>query len=258
MAVGGMSLVEALIQTADPETWAGYCRLAARLDSRPAVKPSHAPGSVEWQEQQSRSSAAHASPPSTAEQEAGRRRLARRGAPLPFAGAPPPFGAAGAEAYDAFLSQYRGDGQLLSEIDALEQRLVGDFTAVGRSGRLRLRGFQGGGETEIKADWFGRVRLDFDGNAVVLPDRSHIGGIVAAIDAPAEAANSGMPRERRSQTILRQALTALWQRNSFTAGTGNERVLALVIAELGLSAADPPYGFKSAETIRKLRKALKM
>jgi hypothetical protein len=35
-------------------------------------------------------------------------------------------------------------------------------------------------------------------------------------------------------------------------------VLALALRELALSPSDPPYGFKSAETVRKLRKALKM
>jgi hypothetical protein len=58
--------------------------------------------------------------------------------------------------------------------------------------------------------------------------------------------------------MLREALLRLWERGAFTAGTGNERVLALVLHELQLSPSDPPYGFKSAETIRKLRKTLGM
>ncbi len=75
---------------------------------------------------------------------------------------------------------------------------------------------------------------------------------------PRSAASLGRNRQRPAQAMLRQALVALWRRGAFTAGTGNERVLALALRELGLSAADPPYGFKSAETVRKLRKALKM
>jgi hypothetical protein len=69
---------------------------------------------------------------------------------------------------------------------------------------------------------------------------------------------AGRGGERPARAMLREALIALWQRGAFTAGTGNERVLALALRELALSPSDPPYGFKSAETVRKLRKALKM
>jgi hypothetical protein len=91
---------------------------------------------------------------------------------------------------------------------------------------------------------------------VVPPGGSEITGIELTFDSSAAVAGRG--RERPAQAMLRQALIALWQRGAFTAGTGNERVLALALRELGLSPSDPPYGFKSAETVRKLRKALKM
>jgi hypothetical protein len=91
---------------------------------------------------------------------------------------------------------------------------------------------------------------------VALADGSEIAGIEVTIAAALPRGGRG--RERPAQAMLREALVALWQRGAFTAGTGNERVLALALRELGLSPSDPPYGFKSAETVRKLRKALKM
>jgi hypothetical protein len=255
-------LVEALIASADPELWKRYCRLAADLEGGLAVAPVYAPGSVEWQRQQDqRPAAAEQALPASVE-EAGRRRLSRRGAPHPFAGAPSPFGAAGSEAFDGFLSRRRGSPSLLAQIDALEDRLVGSLEAALRSGRYRLGGFRGGARNEVMPAWFGQVRLDFARNIVVLPDGSEIAGIdVTTAPSTADAAPAaagGRPRERPAQAMLRQALVALWERGAFSAGTGNERVLALALRELGLSPADPPYGFKSAETVRKLRKALKM
>ncbi|HEY2537927.1 MAG TPA: hypothetical protein VGI28_00275, partial [Stellaceae bacterium] len=95
-------------------------------------------------------------------------------------------------------------------------------------------------------------------NQLMLPGGSAIAGVEVVL-ATAVAAGAGRgARERPAKAMLRDALIALWARGAFTAGTGNERVLALVLQELHLSASDPPYGFKSAETIRKLRKALNM
>lgn len=193
--------------------------------------------------------------------EAGRRRLSQRGTPPAFAGAPSPFGAAGGEAFAEFLAHHRGPPALLTQIQAVEDELVGAFEAAGRSGGFRAAGFRAGARIEAAAEWFGRVRLDFARNAMLLPDGSEIAGIEvssspSATDEPAPAA--GGRRQRPAQAMLRQALTALWERGAFGAGTGNERVLALVLRELGLSPSDPPYGLKSAETVRKLRKALKM
>ncbi len=257
------TLAEALIASADPRLWARYCRLAAALEARPAVEPTPAPGSLEWRRQQEQPAAATgpAAPPSPAALDAGRRRLAQRGASRPFAGAPPPFGAAGREAFAEFLGRHRGDPALLAQVAAIEDQLVAAFEALGRAGGLRASGFRAGGRAEAAADWFGQVRLDFARNAMVLPDGSEIAGVeVTSGPSAAEAAPSvaGGRRERPAQAMLRQALIALWERKAFGAGTGNERVLALVLRELGLSPADPPYGLKSAETVRKLRKALKM
>jgi hypothetical protein len=250
------TLVEALIEGADPGLWRRYCRLAAELEGRPAVAPVHAPGSVEWQRQQDRRSPeAEPALPEHAE-DAGRNRILQRGAPMPFAGAPSPFGAAGGGKFDAFLALHRGPPSLLAEIETIEQQLVAAFEAACRSGRYRAAGFRDGVLVEVAADWFGRVQLDFARNAVILPDRSEIAGVEVTTGPSAAAAGRG--RERPAQAMLRQALIALWERGAFTAGTGNERVLALALRELGLSPADPPYGFKSAETVRKLRKALKM
>jgi hypothetical protein len=251
-----MTLVEALINAAEPELWRGYCRLAAELEGHPPAAPVHAPGSMEWQRQQDQKSAeAEQALPAHAE-DAGRRRISRRGAPAPFAGAPSPFGAAGSEAFEAFLARHRGSPSALAEIDAIEQQLVNAFEAAGRTGRCRATGFRAGGRDEVMADWFGRVRLDFARNVIVLADGSEISGVEVTIGP--SAMDGGRGRERPAQTMLRQALIALWQRGAFNAGTGNEKVLALALRELGLSASDPPYGFKSAETVRKLRKALKM
>lgn len=271
---GVLTLTEALIEIASPETWDRYCRLAAELEGRPAVEPQFAPGSVEWRRQQDRFANSTGQPLPASAKDAGRRRLARRGTPLPFTGAPPPFGGVGSGAFDAFLARRRGSQALLSQIDDLEEKLIRDFELAGRSGRYRSIGFQGGNEKEVMPDWFGRVRFDFARNVVVLPDGSEIGGIGVTIgprsretDGLAGAGHSsetaslgsgGKRRERPSQIMLRSALIALWERGAFSASTGNERVLALAIRELGLSAADPPYGFKSAETVRKLRKSLNM
>ena len=256
-----MTMVEALIASADPELWTRYCRLAAELEAPATVESSPAPGSVEWQMQQDRPVTAAEQPLSASAVDAGRRRLSRRGAPLPFAGSPSPFGAAGSEAFDRFLARQRGSLPLSARADALEAQLVGGFEAAGRSGRHRLGGFRGGARTEVMPSWFGRLRLDFARNIVELPDGSELAGVDVTIGpggADPLPAAAGRPRERPAQAMLRQALVALWQRGAFGAGTGNERVLALALRELGLSPADPPYGFKSAETVRKLRKALKM
>jgi hypothetical protein len=257
-----LTLVEALIASADPELWARYCRLAAELEARPAEAPVYARGSVEWQRQQNQPAASTGHPAAAYDEDAGRRRLSRRGADLPFAGAPSPFGAAGGGAFDAFLSLHRGSPALLAQADVLEQELATAFEAAGRSGRHHASGFRNGGRTELTPQWFGRVRLDFARNAAVLPDGSEVAGIAVTI-GPQPNETTQLPaaagrRERQSQAMLRRALTALWARGAFTAGTGNERVLTLALRELGLSQSDPPYGFKSAETVRKLRKALKM
>ena len=260
--IAGLRMLEALIAGADRQLWAGYCRLAAELDGRSAPAPVHALGSVEWQRQQDREPAAAEGALVAEAEAAGRKRLCRRGAAPPFAGVPSPFGAAEGAKFDAFLAGHRGPPALLAQIAAIEQQLVDGFEAAGRDGGLRATGFRGGAAVEATADWFGRARLDFARNAMVLPDGAELAGVVVSfgprsMPAPPAAAPGGT-RERPAQTMLRQALIALWQRGAFGAGTGNERVLALVLRELGLSAADPPYGFKSAETVRKLRKALKM
>jgi hypothetical protein len=251
-----LTLVEALAATADPALWQRYCRLAGALENPGAEEsPVYAAGSLEWRRQQEEPAAAD--PPLAAElAAAGRRRLAARGATAPFAGAVSPFGAAESAPFDEFVARQRGPAALWSEIAALEQRLVDGFETDGRTGRYRASGFRDGARKEIEADWFGHVRLDFARNTIVLPDGSEIAGVAVAIAPP--LAHGAPPRERPARAMLREALIALWQRGAFTAGTGNERVLALALRELGLSAADPPYGFKSAETVRKLRKALGM
>jgi hypothetical protein len=249
-------LVEALISGADPALWRRYCLIAAEFEGRSTVAPVYAPGSVEWQRHQDQKSAdVEPTLPPYAE-EAGRRRISRRGAPAPFAGAPSPFGGAWGEEFDAFLAYHRGSHALLAEIDTIEARLVAGFEAACRAARCRVTGFRDGARVEVAADWFGRVQLDFAGNGVVLPGGSEIAGIEVAVGP--SAATAGHGRERKAKSMLRRALLTLWERGAFTAATGNERVLALALRELGLSAADPPYGFKSAETVRKLRKALKM
>jgi hypothetical protein len=253
-----MSLVEALAATAEPELWQRYCRLAAALENHSGgrLAPVYAAGSVEWQRQQDAPQAAD--PPVSAEvAAAGRRRLAGRGAAAPFAGAVSPLGAAGGALLDEFVASRSGPAPLLLEIAALEQQLVAGFETEGRAGRFVASGFRDGSRHEIEGDWFGRVRLDFARNRVVLPDNSEIAGIAVGTAAPAAPMPAGA-RERPARAMLREALIALWQRRAFTAGTGNERVLALALRELGLSEADPPYGFKSAETVRKLRKTLGM
>jgi hypothetical protein len=126
--------------------------------------------------------------------------------------------------FDAFLALHRGPPSLLAEIDTIEQQLVAAFEAACRSGRYRAAGFRDGARVEVAADWFGRVRLDFASNAAILPDRSEIAGVEVTIGPTAAAAGRG--RERPAQAMLRQALIALWERGAFTAGTGNERVLA--------------------------------
>jgi hypothetical protein len=254
--VQATTLVEALINSADPELWRRYCRLAAELEGRPVVAPVYAPGSMEWQAQrEQKSNQADQAVPAYAE-DAGRKRISRRGAPAPFAGAPSPFGSAGGEKFDGFLAGHGGPPSVIAEIDAIEHQLVGAFEAAGSSGRCRATGFHGGARMEISPAWFGRMQFDFGRNAVVLPDGSEIAGIEVTTGSSAAAAGRG--HERPAQAMLREALIALWQRGAFTVGTGNERVLALALQELRLSPSDPPYGFKSAETVRKLRKALKM
>jgi hypothetical protein len=256
LAIRVSTLVEALINSAEPELWQRYCRLAAELEGRPAVAPVYSPGSMEWQAQQEqKSNQADQAVPGYVE-DAGRKRISQRGAPAPFAGAPSPFGSAQSEKFDAFLARHRGPPSVLAEIDAIEHQLVGAFEAAGSSGRCSATGFRDGARIELSAAWFGRMQFDFGRNSVVLPDGSEIAGIEVTISSSAAVAGRG--RERPARAMLREALIALWQRGAFTAGTGNERVLALALRELALSPSDPPYGFKSAETVRKLRRALKM
>ncbi|HTV45832.1 MAG TPA: hypothetical protein VMF05_10980 [Stellaceae bacterium] len=267
-ATAGLSLTDALIAGAEPASWARYCRLAAELEGRPAIVPAPAPGSLEWQRRQDQPVLRTGQPLPAEALAAGCRRLARRGTPAPFTGAPPPFGAAGRDAYDAFLAAHRGPEALLAQLDGLEAEVVAAFAAAGRAGRLRATGFHHGTRVEIGADWFDHAIFDFARNTIRLPDGSTIAGVSISwdvTDAPpaAGAADTrGDPgrqrRQRPAQAMLRQALATLWERQAFGVGTGNERVLALVLRELGLSPANPPYGFKSAETVRKLRKELKM
>ncbi len=170
----GLSLLEALIAGAERQLWAGYCRLAAELVGRPAPAPIHAPGSLEWQRQQQREPAAADGVLPAEAEAAGRQRLSRRGAAPPFAGAPSPFGAADGARFDAFLAGHRGPPALLAEIEAIEQQLVDGFEAAGRDGGYVATGFRDGVAVEATADWFGRARLDFAGNAMVLPDGAEI------------------------------------------------------------------------------------
>jgi hypothetical protein len=279
-----LTLIDALIGTANREKWECYCRLATELECTYVV--GSAPGSQEPQIQKRCHTIFTSSSLEFSVSKAGRRRLAQRGLSLPFAGMPSPFGGSGAAAFDAFLARYRGSERLLSEIRELEEELIHDFEAAGRSRTYLGSGFYHGDDKEVKPPWFGRVWLDFGRNVVVLPDRSEISGISITIlprsadkdslvashpitsecgdalssesrQAAAPDANRGR-RGRESQTVLRRALITLWERGAFGAGTGNEKVLALALRELGLSPADPPYGFKTAETVRKLRKELRM
>ena len=249
-----LPLLEALIATADPLLWGRYCRLAAQLENDGAAAPVYALGSLEAQRQEEPPTRAEP-PPDATEETAGRRHLAQRGMPLPFAGAPSPLGPASNAAFDDFIARHRGPPALAATIEAVERQLIDGFEAAGRAGRFQAAGFREGGRKQLEADWFGRVRLDFARNAVMLPDGSQLAGIEVTTASAAVRSGGG---ERPARTMLRQALVALWQRGEFTAGTGNERVLALALRELGLSAADPPYGFKSAETVRRLRKSLNM
>lgn len=169
---------------------------------------------------------------------------------------PSPFGAAQGTAFDEFTTRHRGPSALLAELDGLERQLIEGFERAGRAERFHMSGFHAGSRKNIEPGWFGRMRLDLARNAVALPDGSEIAGI--EVVAGSAVKTSGAARERPARAMLRQALLTLWQRGDFTAGTGNERVLALALRELGLSASNPPYGFKSAETVRKLRKALGM
>ncbi len=248
--------------------WARYCRLAAELAGGPAVEPMAAPGSIEWQRRQDQPVPQPDPALPAAALAAGRRHLARRGVPLPFAGAPSPFGAAAGDAYDRFLAAHRGAPALLAQLDTLEEQLVEAFAAAGRTGRFRAAGFHHGARVEIAADWFDHAVFDFAGNTIRLPDGSTIAGISISPcrdlrGAPHAAGvmpgdTNRRPPQRPARAMLRQALITLWERQAFGVGTGNERVLALVLRELALSPANPPYGFKSAETVRKLRKELKM
>ena len=250
------TLTDALIATSDPLLWARYCRLAAELaGGTSAPRPLFAIGSVEWQQQQNQPQEIALA---AAEQAAGRRRLAQRGAAAAFAGVPSPFGAAGKVAFDEFVTRHRGPPALQTEMTTLEQELVGAFEGAGRAGRFRAAGFCDGARVEVEPEWFGQMQFDFAGNQLMLPGGSAIAGVEVTLATAAAAVAGRGARERPAKAMLRDALTALWARGAFTAGTGNERVLALVLQELHLSASDPPYGFKSAETIRKLRKALNM
>jgi hypothetical protein len=255
-----LTLVEALVATAEPQLWKRYCRLAVGLAGDASAATAglvFAVGSVEWQRQQDQLPVPQETALAVAEQAAGRRRLAQRGVAPAFAGAPSPFGAAGKAAFDEFVARHRGSPALLAEIAAVERELVGAFELAGRAGRFRAAGFCDGARVEVEPEWFGQMQFDFAGNQLMLPGGSAIAGVAAVLTTAARGAGRGA-RERPAKAMLRDALTALWARGAFTAGTGNERVLALVLQELRLSASDPPYGFKSAETIRKLRKALSM
>jgi hypothetical protein len=256
--VAGFSLVDALVATADPQLWERYCRLATELAGKSAaVNPVFAVGSVEWQRRSGRPRMQQDSAVAPAAEAVGRQRLSRRGEALAFIGAPSPFGVAGGAAFDEFVASRRGATELLAELTAVEQRLIDAFEAAGRAALYCATGFCNGAGIEVEPGWFGRMEFDFAGNRLILPDGSIIAGVEARLAATAAAAPSA-GHERRAKAMLREALEALWARGAFTAGTGNERVLALVLQELRLSAANPPYGFKSAETVRKLRKALNM
>jgi hypothetical protein len=250
------TLLQYLIAAADKRLWARYCRLAAELEAGTAgTSPVYALGSVE-QQREERAPRRGEYVIEAKQEAAGRGRLAQRGAPSAFAGAPSPLGAFGAAAFADFVASRRGPAELLAEIDAVEQGLVDAFERAGRAGHYCAVGFCNGAKREVEPEWFGRIGLDFAHNEIRLPDGSVIAGIGVTPASPIAAERSA--RERPARAILRKALVALWERCAFTAGTGNERVLALVLQELRLSASDPPYGFKSAETIRKLRKTLHM
>ena len=251
-----LTLLQCLIATADKRLWAQYCRLAVELKAgRAGASPVYAVGSVE--QQQEEQAPRQSERIIGAKQEAaGRCRLAQRGAPPAFAGAPSPLGTFGAAAFADFVACRRGPAELLAEIDTVEQELVDAFARAGRAGHYCAVGFCNGAKRMVEPDWFGRIELNFAHNEIRLPDGSVIAGIGATLAAPDMAERCA--RERPAHAILRKALVTLWERGAFTAGTGNERVLALVLQELRLSASNPPYGFKSAETIRKLRKALQM
>lgn len=250
-----LTLIDALIAISERQLWARYCRLAVELaGGTSGPRPVFAVGSVEWQRQQNQ-------PQETAlgvaEETAGRRRLAQRGAAPAFAGVPSPFGAAGKAAFDEFVAGHQGPPALLAEVGTVEDELVLAFKAAGRAGRFRAAGFCDGARIEVEPEWFGQIQFDFAGNRLILPGGSAIAGPEMTLETAVARSGRGA-RERPAKAMLRDALTALWARGAFTAGTGNERVLALVLQELRLSASDPPYGFKSAETVRKLRKSLNM
>ncbi|HUC08845.1 MAG TPA: hypothetical protein VL985_00320 [Stellaceae bacterium] len=255
-----LTLIEGLIASADPKQWENYCRLAAALSADGGAQaPVFAIGSVEWQRRQQEQRKSGKDAIEADKPAAGRRRLAQRGMAPGFAGIPSPFGSAGSGAFAEFIARHRGPAALCAEIEALEDQLVDAFAKAGRSGRLRVVGFYGAERMTVEADWFGHIRLDFANNRLILPDGSAIAGVEVTLGPASDTAGASRgAHERKAKTMLREALVVLWERGAFTAGTGNEPVLALVLKELGLSASNPPYGFKSAETIRKLRRELKM
>ena len=170
----GLTLIDAVIATANKAQWQRYCRLAIELTGAGTqAEPSFAIGSVEWQRQRDQPPGnspdtqicpAAQNLPNTQEQAAGRRRLALRGAQPSFAGAPSPFGAAGGAAFDEFIASRRGDAPSFAEIESLEEQLVGGFENAGRSGRFRMVGIFDAAKKEVDPDWFGRMRLDFANN----------------------------------------------------------------------------------------------
>src|SRR5262245_21805233 len=119
---------------ADRETWNDYCRLAVELEGHPQAEPDYARGSMEWLQRQAQKGDCRNRPLPRVAIEAGCRRLARRGAPAPFAEAISPLGAAGSKEFDGFLTRYRGPQPLAAQADALEHRLVLDFEGACRLG----------------------------------------------------------------------------------------------------------------------------
>jgi hypothetical protein len=156
-----LTLIDAVIATANQAHWQRYCRLAIELTGAGAqAEPTFAIGSVEWQRQRDQPPVSRTNLPSTQNlpntqaqaQAAGRRRLALRGAQPSFAGAPSPFGAAGGAAFDEFIANRRGEAPSFAEIESLEEQLVGAFESAGRSGRFRMVGIFAAAKKEVDPD----------------------------------------------------------------------------------------------------------
>ncbi len=165
--VSGLTLIDALIELADPAKWARYCEMLAEMHARMLQPRPFAPVKIEPQHHN--------------RTDYGRERLrnlSMRGGDMFLS-------------YQEAVARQHGLGEYFDEIHRLDCEIVADFRIAGVAGRFNVTAFLDAVMENVDPRLFGvpQVRLRFDQNTIELPEGRIMYGIQIRITRQPEVSD---------------------------------------------------------------------